>query len=180
MIRVNLLESFGTRNVREQVSALTQGRRLHLVPKSEQKSAPSNLVTDRDVNSRTLPSELLLIMLRGARLSERVLFQLALAETNEIDPWLRDDIRISWLTVLHCAEGISQPWEYAFWRYLGKHPDKLIPIFVERAEKHAAMNEPEVSQAGALPVLYQSAAQELALPPKKPVSKVASPRKRSA
>lgn len=93
--------------------------------------------------SQALTRELLLLMLRGQRQSENILAYLAVAEGREVDPWLRDDIRIAWLTVLHCAQGLSSPWEYAFWRYLGKHPDKLIPLFVERERKHRAMGVPD-------------------------------------
>lgn len=77
------------------------------------------------------------------KLSARVLSRLAEAETREPDAWLRDDYRIAWLTVLHCAEGIADPWRFAFWKYLGKTPEKLIPLFVERRENHRAMEIPD-------------------------------------
>lgn len=100
------------------------------------------------VDAEALVRELLLLMFRGQRQSEAVLAYLAAAEAREPDVWLRDDIRISWLTVLHAAQGTAQPWEYAFWRYLGRHSSKLIPEFVARADKHAAM-EPGASALGA-------------------------------
>jgi hypothetical protein len=75
----------------------------------------------------------------GNQQSERILAYLAGAETREPLVWFKDDIRISWLTVLHCAEGVADPWRFAFWKYLGSIPEKVIPQLVARAEKHAAM-----------------------------------------
>jgi hypothetical protein len=77
------------------------------------------------------------------KISVRVLARLSEAESREPDAWLRDDYRIAWLTVLHCADGISDPWRFAFWKYLGRTPEKLIPLFLERAEKHRLMNVPD-------------------------------------
>lgn len=104
----------------------------------------------------TLPSsqtaeilfELLLLKVdRSKAQSERILSYLASAEQDEEDVWLRDDIRIAWITVLYAANDRPTPWEWAFNRVIGGHPSKVIPILVERRQKHA----------------------ELALPPRKPV-----------
>lgn len=77
----------------------------------------------------------------------RILAYLEQAEWKETDVWYRDDYRIAWLTILHCSEGIDQPWEYAFWRYLGKHPDKLIPELVYRHNLHRDIALPKPPQA---------------------------------
>ena len=134
---------------------------------STQNSAPS------PKNRATLPpplssfvslaDELLLIFVFAPRQTQNILAYLSRAEWKEPDVWLKDDYRIAWLTVLHCAEGISQPWEYAFWRYLGRHPDKLIPELVARAERHAAM---ETGQSHLSPNTHAASS------PKKPVMSV--------
>jgi|SRR5882724_3491041 len=56
---------------------------------------------------------------------ESILQYLARAEQAEINPWLRDDLRIAWLTVLFADRGLSQPFVLASYRVLGIHPDKL-------------------------------------------------------
>jgi hypothetical protein len=64
------------------------------------------------------------------------------AEQTEPDVWLRDDIRIAWLTVLYCANDRPTPWEWAFNAVVGGHPSKVIPELVARAEKHRVMGLP--------------------------------------
>jgi len=71
--------------------------------------------------------------------SAPVLDYLQRAECREPDAWLRDDYRIAWLTVHFAGRGYSDPWRFAFWWYLGRTPEKLIPFFVSRAARHAAM-----------------------------------------
>jgi hypothetical protein len=110
-----------------------------------------------------------------AKASARVLEYLALAEFRALDPWERDDLRVSWLTVLYCSEiqdysvlvenaqlsgkrvGESL-WEYAFWMYYGK-------TFVE-AHKCWAENRAQIEQ------LLTS------LPQKKPAASVPAPRRK--
>lgn len=58
-------------------------------------------------------------------LAERVLHYLGRAEFRETDPWLRDDIRIAWLTVLFASRGDTEPFARAHCQLLGVHPDQL-------------------------------------------------------
>ena len=58
-------------------------------------------------------------------LAERVLVRLETAERRESDPWLRDDIRIAWISVLEASRGNPQPHVDATYRVLGIHPDKV-------------------------------------------------------
>jgi hypothetical protein len=71
-------------------------------------------------------------MRETSRLSERILDYLARAEEQEIDPWLRDDVRIAWITVLRAARRESIPHVSATYTVLGLHPDKVWPAIVER------------------------------------------------
>lgn len=66
--------------------------------------------------------------------SERVLAYLELSEKKEIDPWLRDDIRIAWITVLYAASDNPQPHVDANYRVLGCHPSDVWPRIVARRE----------------------------------------------
>lgn len=66
--------------------------------------------------------------------SERVLAYLELSEKKETDPWLRDDIRIAWITVLYAASGNQQPHVDANYRVLGCHPLDVWPRIVARRE----------------------------------------------
>jgi hypothetical protein len=97
---------------------------------------------------------------------ERILAYLESAEALEIDPWLRDDLRIAWLTVLHADRGQSQPFVLASYRVLGIHPDKL----------QAALEARRRAQLGSL---YVPANQwgdiSEASSPKKPVQSERSP-----
>ena len=72
-------------------------------------------------------------------LSERVLTRLEELETQELDPWVRDDLRISWITVLNASRGNQQPHVDATYRVLGLHPDKIWPQIVAR--RSAALGE---------------------------------------
>ena len=64
--------------------------------------------------------------------ADRVLARLEQRERKEIDPWVRDDIRIAWITVLYAARGESQPHVAASYQVLGLHPDKVWPAIVAR------------------------------------------------
>jgi hypothetical protein len=64
--------------------------------------------------------------------SEQVLVYLEQAEKKEIDPWLRDDIRIAWITTLEASRGNLQPFIDATYRVLGCHPDQVWPRIVAR------------------------------------------------
>jgi hypothetical protein len=78
-------------------------------------------------------------LLRDMDLPQRIAQHLAYAEIREPDAWRRDDYHIAILTVFFAANGNPDPWRFAFWWYLGRTPEKLIPEFVARAERHAAM-----------------------------------------
>jgi len=89
-------------------------------------------------------------------LSRRILARLVTAEALEPDPWMRDDLRIARLTVLHAARGDAvwcSPQVLASYAVLGLHPEKVWPAIRAR---HEALGE--ISQV--LPV------------PKKPVQSV--------
>lgn len=62
----------------------------------------------------------------------RVLLRLEQAEQNELNPHLRDDIRIAWITVHYAHHGHAQPAIDATYRVLGLHPDKVWPSIVGR------------------------------------------------
>lgn len=71
---------------------------------------------------------------RPLPLAERVLVYLGVAERKESDPWLRDDIRIAWITTLYASRGNPQPHVDATYRVLGIHPDKVWPAILARRE----------------------------------------------
>lgn len=86
---------------------------------------------------RTSTAELLFELLllktdRSTQQSERVLAYLASAERSEDDVWLRDDIRIAWITVLYAANGYSEPAVSATYQVLGLHPNKVYAAILER------------------------------------------------
>ena len=66
----------------------------------------------------TLPQERLLGLARERKWTERVFAYLESAQKKEIDPWLRDDLRISWITVKWAGEGVP---EGAWHRDRGAH-----------------------------------------------------------
>lgn len=106
---------------------------------------------------------------------ESILQYLSRAESGEIDPWMRDDLRIAWLTVLYSSRGLPQPFVLASYRVLGLHPDQLqAAIEARRRSKLGRMYVP-ADQWGDL---------ALDLPPKKPSVSVspkpAAERKRSS
>src|ERR1700735_2365131 len=89
-------------------------------------------------------------------LSRRILARLATAENQEPDPWLRDDLQIARLTVLHAARGDAvgcAPHVLASYEVLGLHPDKVWPAIQARRKA-----------LGPLTISY--------LPPKKPAQSV--------
>jgi hypothetical protein len=67
-------------------------------------------------------------------LTNRVLVRLETAEAKELDPWMRDDIRIAWITTLYASQGNPQPHVDATYRVLGLHPDKVWPAILARRE----------------------------------------------
>lgn len=69
---------------------------------------------------------------RRVQFVDRVLHRLETAERRESDPWLRDDIRIAWITTLYASQGNSQPHIDATYRVLGVHPDNVWPAICAR------------------------------------------------
>jgi len=69
---------------------------------------------------------------RRVDLADRVLARLEQSETKEIDPWVRDDLRIAWIATLYASQGNPQPFVDATYRVLGLHPEKVWPAIVAR------------------------------------------------
>ena len=70
-------------------------------------------------------------------LSTRVLSRLISAEAQEPDPWLRDDLQIAKLTVVHAARGDAvecSPYVLATYEVLGLHPEKVWPAIQARSK----------------------------------------------
>lgn len=95
----------------------------------------STNVVYRSALSQGLQRELLRTLIERQDRTWAVLEYLAWAESAEQDRWLKDDIRLAWITVLLAARGYPEPWELAFWQTFGKRSHKLIPEFVARAER---------------------------------------------
>lgn len=87
-------------------------------------------------------------------LARRVLARLERAEAYEVNPHLRDDYRISWITVLNAARGAAEPHVAATYAVLGLHPQKVWPAIVARRK----------AQLGPLYENFYG----VSLPPKKP------------
>jgi hypothetical protein len=74
--------------------------------------------------------------------TERVLDYLKKAEAKEIDPWLRDDIRIAWITTHWSQRGVPEwswhrdqpPYVAATWQVLHCPPDEVWPRIVARRQ----------------------------------------------
>jgi hypothetical protein len=86
----------------------------------------------------------------GVELTERVLLHLEQAEKKEIDPWLRDDIRIAWITTRWAQHGVpewswrrdSPPYVAATYQVLNCDPDEVWPrILQQREVKLGALHE---------------------------------------
>jgi hypothetical protein len=128
--------------------------------------------------------ELLWFLVSGSRTSQSVLAYLAQREEIESDVWLRDDLRISWLTVLYASRGYQAPAISASYQVLGLHPDKVFPAILERRrgllgseyEQFAAV-PPEPTEKKAA-IEGGSVLGESALPPKKSPASVRPSRKK--
>jgi len=88
---------------------------------------------------------------RHLDLAERVLVRLEAAEHKESDVWLRDDIRIAWITTLYASRGNPQPHIDATYKVLGIHPDKVWPAICARRAAILGSESPcgETSQSTA-------------------------------
>lgn len=96
---------------------------------------------------------------RGGSLVARILQRLQQAEFAEIDPHLRDDLRIAWITVLYAWRGSACPDIAATYAVLGLHPDKVWPAIIARRQ----------AQLGDC---YEAFYPNENLPPKKPAARV--------
>lgn len=63
---------------------------------------------------------------------DRILSRLEAAELDELDPHLKCDYRIAWITVICAARGTSQPHVAATYKVLGLHPDRVWSAIVAR------------------------------------------------
>ena len=90
-----------------------------------------------------------------------MLDQLAAAELSEVNPHLRDDYRIAWITVRFAARSYASPHVAATYAVLGLHPEKVWPAIVE--QRKALLGR-------WYEAFFPSA--ESSLPPKKPVQSV--------
>ena len=78
----------------------------------------------------------------GVERTARILLHLERAEKKEIDPWLRDDIRIAWITTRWSQHGIpswslhgyATPYVAATWQVLNCHPDQVWPNILAARE----------------------------------------------
>ena len=86
----------------------------------------------------------------GVEWTERILLRLEASEKKEIDPWLRDDIRIAWITTHWSQHGIpswslhgyATPYVAATWQVLHCHPEQVWPRLLEQREaKLGALHE---------------------------------------
>jgi hypothetical protein len=85
---------------------------------------------------------------RPLEMTERVLTYLESAEKKEIDPWLRDDIRIAWITTQWSQHGVpdwswhrdSPPYVAATYQVLHCRPEQVWPrIEAQRKAQLGAM-----------------------------------------
>lgn len=103
-------------------------------------------------------------------LAERVLVRLEQAEKKEIDPWLRDDLRIAWITVQWSQRGVPgwfwrgsslPPHVAATYQVLDCHPDAVWPRIVAKRKEKLGREYSRWYDEHDLPVLAASS-------PKKP------------
>jgi hypothetical protein len=89
------------------------------------------------------PEERALRLEQGWEFTERVLVYLEQSEKKEIDSWLRDDLRIAWITVKWSQSGVpdwvwlkESPYVSATFQVLQCRPDDVWPrIVAKRKEK---------------------------------------------
>ena len=109
-------------------------------------TSPISIDPGPRITQNALPQERLLGRARVQNFwTERVLEYLESAQKKEIDPWLRDDLRISWITALWAVEGVPEwawhadrgPHAAATFQVLGCLPDEVWPHIV--AARHAKL-----------------------------------------
>jgi hypothetical protein len=102
----------------------------------------------------------------------RVLKYLDTARDAERDPWLADDIQVARNAVLNAANGVRDPWGFAFWIYYGKTLSKALIAWREREERNQrALGRCVAMVAQRASQLYVTAL-AATLPPKKPSQSV--------
>ena len=99
-----------------------------------------------------------------------ILCYLEWAETNEPNPHLRDDYRISWITVLRASRGESIPHVTATYAVLGAHPEKVWASILAR--RRALLGRAYESFWGPVQLSFEWDSQRGSLPPKKPAQSV--------
>jgi hypothetical protein len=94
----------------------------------EVKYLPLEWILDRDTRLELPELERIRRSESTEFLSERVLARLQQIEAHEAEASYRDDIRIAWLTVLHCQRGDAvqcTPHVLATYEVLGCHPEQV-------------------------------------------------------
>lgn len=89
-----------------------------------------------------------------------ILAYLERAESIEVQPWQRDDLRVAWKTVLYAAQGHPDPWGYAFWSYYGKTWEKALAEWAKRDRSTEAILAKIEAEYQALPAPKKPAQSE--------------------
>jgi hypothetical protein len=121
-----------------------------------------------------LPQERALVETEQEGRTERVLAYLEQAEKKEIDPWLRDDLRIAWITAKWSQHGVP---EWAWHRYSPAHsaatyqvlsclPDEVWPRILAKRKSQLGSLYSAVYDENDL--LREEGSSAGPLPPKKP------------
>ena len=137
------------------------------------------------LNLDALLVELLWQLVSGNKRVESLLAYLAQREEIESDSWMKDDLRIAWLTCLYASRGYEKPHVAATCQILGLHPDKVFRSIEERRKallgplySEFAAASPTTPQGPIATAAGGSASGELSLPPKKSPQRVQIPVKK--
>jgi hypothetical protein len=110
-------------------------------------------------------------------LTDRILSRLEMSEKREVDPWLRDDVRQSWISLSTFSRGKFPTFPDAFvaasYLMYGVHPDQVWPKIVadRKAKLGREYHDWYDANDNALPVNYEKFWGE-GSSPKKPVRSV--------
>jgi hypothetical protein len=113
----------------------SQATRDTVAPTTADSSTATVVPGPDPVEAKSLPLGWILDPEKGHGLSERVLARLLQAEAHEPEYLYRDDIRIAWLTVLHCQRGDAvecTPHVLATYEVLGCHPEQVYARIILR------------------------------------------------
>ena len=83
------------------------------------------------------------MVLRGSAKVRRILAYLFDSEAREVNPWLRDDLRVAANTLRYAHQGEADPFRLAFVSYFGTHPERAVPYWQERAAKTESWGNPK-------------------------------------